>query len=152
MTHGFLCPLSIMTNRRTYHTSLKDLVRLGQCPQVILGMIPRANIYRWKNESENKYYRGDEIKIESFQILLNQFDKNPGFFFACGRLLNVLKSICDKSRDFKNQLTQQKEKVVNAISLSSQIIPLKSAFKFFGISRNTYYDGTPIVRTGLVSY
>lgn len=112
---------------------------MGLCPSYILALIPRANVYRWKNEPESKYYGSDEMKIESFQSLLISIDKHPGFFFACGRLLYALKAICDQSRDFKNQLFQQKEKVVKAISSTIRIIPLKSAIRIFGISRNTYY-------------
>ncbi len=129
-----------MNNRRTYHTSLKDLVRLGLCPPCILALIPRANIYRWKNELESKYYGKDFRDIQSFESLLISIQKHPGFFFTCGRLLNTLTSICQQSQDFKKQLTLGKDKVVKAIMSASKILPLRSALKFFGISRNTFYN------------
>jgi len=66
---------------RTYHTSFKDLVRLGICPQYILDLIPRANIYRWRKESESKYFGRDDIEPQQFQSIILNIQKHPGYFF-----------------------------------------------------------------------
>ena len=126
-------------HRKTYHTSLKDLVRLGICPASILAMIPRANIYRWKSEAESKYF-GRENDIASFQSLLLTIEQHPGFFFACGRLIRTLTHVCEQIANFKNHLNQHKDQIIRAISSARQVMPLSQALRFFNISRNTYYN------------
>ncbi|MEM9339821.1 MAG: hypothetical protein AAGA66_13880, partial [Bacteroidota bacterium] len=126
--------------RKVYHTSFKDSVRLGVCPPHIQSAIPRSNLHRWKNEPPSKYFGRNVEELDRYIQLLQAIQKHPGYFFACGRLINTLVDICESMNDFKKQVSMQKEKVIKAVSSAQKVMPLSRALKHFHISRNTFYN------------
>jgi hypothetical protein len=126
--------------RRSYHTSFKDLVRLGLCPNHVRELVPRANLYRWMNEKPSKHFGRSEDDLDNYIQLLKVIQHNPGRFFAYGRLIATLNQICKQSKNFKQTLRTNKDQVISTIIQSSKSISFSRALKFFQISKNTFYS------------
>ena len=75
---------------QTYHTVVKDLIRYKKCPKRILKLIPRTNIYRWEQESDEKYIH---FSIKGFDTVAQSYCVMPGLLFSIGRLILLLNKI-----------------------------------------------------------
>jgi putative transposase len=127
--------------RHSYHTTLKELVHYGLIPSQYVGEIPKANISRWKNDANIQRHVGSEINqiADNHTELIKTLNQYPKMFYAYGRLVKTLSSIISDVEDFNHKMRAAKEKVVDAIIRTKEIIPIYKAVKIFRISTTTFY-------------
>lgn len=130
-----------MTNRNSYHTTLKELVHYGLIPQKYIGKIPKTNISRWKNDNNIQRHVGSEINdiADNHTELIKTLNQYPKMFYAYGRLVKTLSSIITTTKDFNCSKKGAREQVVDAILRTREIIPIYKAVKIFKISVSTFY-------------
>ena len=127
--------------RNSYHTTLKELIHYGLIPAQYVGEIPKANISRWKNDANIQRHVGSEINdiADNHTELIKTLNQYPKMFYAYGRLVKTLSAIIASTNDFNNTIREAKEKVVDAIIRTREIIPINKAVKIFQISTTTFY-------------
>lgn len=130
-----------MATRASYHTTLKELTHYGLLPPKYEKMIPRTNLYRWKNDENINRFVGSGInqvaeKHKETIMTLNEF---PVMFYAYARLISTVVGIVRKTQDYTKLVRDSKEEVVKAIDRVKEHIPVEKAVKMFSISRATFY-------------
>jgi len=139
--------------RKSWDTNIKHLVRHGLLNDLLtseqIAMIPRSNLYRWKNEPDNKYAYAEINQVIEQEVAfikrMNQSAKikkiNQCYFKLCDTFHEVISNI----KGVKSILKQQKEIIVNTIEKVVDSIPLDKALKVFNISRTTYQNYKSII-------
>lgn len=117
---------------QTYHTVVKDLIRYKKCPKRILKLIPRTNIYRWEQESDEKYIH---FSIKGFDTVAQSYCVMPGLLFSIGRLILLLNKIRINA---ETSIDIYKQEII--YSLMKTALPLTLAVKCLGISVATFYQ------------
>jgi len=127
--------------RSSYHTTLKELIHYGLIPSKYVGEIPKANISRWKNDHNIQRHVGSEINqiADNHTELIKTLNQYPKMFYAYGRLVKTLSSIISNIDDFNGKMRDAKEKIVDAIIRTKEVIPIAKAVKIFQISTTTFY-------------
>jgi len=123
---------------RSYHTLLKEAIRLNKCPQIVLNQIPSSNIHRWKKEPEQKYFSAGIQSVDKYNQLMEAIQYQPGLFFAYARLIRTFNSIFRASADFFKILHSHKEEVVKVVLQVKGLLHTRKALKVFGISLHTF--------------
>lgn len=126
--------------RRSYHTTLKELVHYGLIPNEYIGKIPKANISRWKNDKNIERFVGSEINqiANNHAELIKTLNQYPKMFYAYGRLVKTLTNVITSSDAYNKAIRDSRKKVVEVI-LKQDVIPINKAVKVFGISTTTFY-------------
>lgn len=127
--------------RTSYHTSLKELVKLDILPDIYLKKIPRTNINRWRNDNYERF-KGAELNevAEKHKETITSLNHFPKLFYAAGRLASTLIKIAVTTKHFESQLREHKESVIETLLKVREVIPIKKAIKFFGISKGTFHS------------
>ncbi len=118
---------------QSYHTAVKDLVRNKKCPKRILKLVPRTNIYRWKNEQQDKYIHYSILN--NLNTVAHAYTVTPGLLFSIARLILLLNKIKNNA---ETSVNIYKEEIVHA--LMKNALPLTLAVKCLGISVATFYQ------------
>ena len=136
-----------MTQRASYHTTLKELVHFDLLPVKYTGKIPRTNIHRWKKEAVDRYI-GSEINAiaDNHTELIRTLNQYPRMFYAYGRLVKTLHQIVATGQEYQNLLRRSKEKIVEAVLKTKDIVSLSSAVQIFNISTSTFHSWVTDVR------
>jgi putative transposase len=139
--------------RSSYDTSIKHLARHGILRDILspeqVSEIPSSNLWRWKNESDDKYRYSEINNIIKQEIdlikRLNQSAKikkmNESYFKLCDTFHEVIRSI----KGVKSLIKDQKERIVNTIEQTKSSISIDIALKVFNISRSTYQNYKTII-------
>lgn len=140
------------TTRVSWDTNVKHYIRNGlfdHLPNTIKTQIPKTNKHRWKQESEDKY-KGCEvanfIKEELELIKRTGESRNAKKVMeAYFKLSDTYHEIIRNVKGIKQQVTQQKERIVNTIENIKEYIPIEKALLVFDISRATYHNYKTLV-------
>jgi putative transposase len=138
--------------RTSWDTNIKHYIRNGlydNLPDNLKSKIPRTNKYRWKQESDDKYIGCEVnafIKEELELIKRTGESKNAKKVMeAYFKLSDTYHEIINNIKGIKHQVALQKEKLVNAIEIAKDIIPIEGALKVFNLSRATYHNYKTLV-------
>lgn len=125
---------------QSYHTLLKEAIRLDKCPLSVTQQIPASNISRWKKEPAEKYFSGGLESIEKYTRLLESIQHRPGVFFAYARVIRSFNSIFQRSADFLNVLRAHKDEIVQVVLRVKALLATPKVLKVFGISPYTFKE------------
>jgi len=133
--------------RISWDTNVKHYIRNGlydNLPDRLKSKISKTNKHRWKQESEDKYIGcevSNFIKEELELIKRTGESKNAKKVIeAYFKLSDAYHEIISTVKGIKQQIASQKEKLVNAIEMIKDIVPVENALKIFNISRATYHN------------
>lgn len=121
---------------RIYHSSIKILAAKDALPENISDLIHRQNIYRWKKQSESRYFGYDLDKID----VIEAFAKNNKALNVMENYLliaNKYASICKSFKNYSKQLAVHKKTIVDFVKDFGTSKIRKSACEIFGISTST---------------
>jgi putative transposase len=126
--------------RLSYHTHIKSLVRQGLLPNELLAHIPRTNLYRWRNETSDKYSSFNIPFADNPQPVNNSSEnkKAKRKFSAYVRLGTLLASIAQSLPSFHKSVKEHRAQLIQLIQLVKSAVGLKRALRFFNISVSTF--------------
>ena len=124
--------------RKSYHTTLKELTYHGLLPPKYEKLIPRTNLHRWRNDSFERYVGTEINKIaDNHTELIKTLNEYPKMFQAYGRLVKTLVSVVEKSENFRKLVRDSKNQIVETIYRVQDIVPINKSIKIFKISSST---------------
>ena len=132
-------------SRISWDTNVKHYIRNGlydTLPATIKSKIPKTNKHRWERETEDKYI-GCEIAAfikEELELIkrVGESRNSKKVMEVYFKLSDTYHEILSDVKGIKRQIAKQKEKIVNAIEMVKDIVPVETALKVFNISRATY--------------
>ncbi|MDB9835689.1 DDE-type integrase/transposase/recombinase [Flavobacteriaceae bacterium] len=142
-----------VSSRKSWDTAVKHLVRYDVLQDVLnpdqITKIPRSNISRWKNETDDKYTFCEINNIIKQEIDLikriNQSSKIKKINQSYFKLADAFHEVISNIKGIKTVFKEQKEFIVNTIESVKNIIPVDKALKIFNISRSTFENYKSIV-------
>jgi putative transposase len=144
--------MAYQSSRISWDTSVKHYIRNGlyeNIPNDIRTKISRTNKHRWENETDSKYLGCEVahfIKEELELIKRTGESRNAKKVLeAYFKLSDTYHTILDSAKGVKQLVAKHKEKLVNAIELVKDFIPVENAIKVFNISRATYHNYKTLV-------
>ena len=146
--------------RTSWDTALKIYARnnlLQTLSNDVILSIPRSNIHRWKNESENKYKDCGLSKVIHEEIdFITKTREFPSVKKTAEAHIKIIECLCritNKIKLYKKIIADEKNDIVNTIELVKKSIPIDEAIKWFNISRATYHSyKTLVINKCSVSY
>ena len=141
------------SSRRSWDTAVKHLVRYNVLHDVLstdqITEIPRSNISRWKNETDDKYVFCEINNIIKQEVELikriNQSSKIKKINQSYFKLADTFHEVVSSVKGIKSLIKSHKELVVNTIEQVKDCIPIDKALKVFNISRSTFENYKSIV-------
>jgi putative transposase len=140
------------SSRISWDTNVKHYIRNGlydNLPNTIKTRIPKSNKHRWERETADKYLGcevANFIKEELELIKRTGESKNAKKVMeAYFKLSDTYHEIITTVKGIKKQMELHKEKLVNAIEMVKDIVPVENALKVFNISRATYHNYKTLV-------
>ena len=127
-----------MKQYNSYHTSIKQLAKRNKLPSKYSNHIDRSTIWRWKNESEDKYPGTELSKIDLLEQFLDRKD-SAVVIRTYLKLTTTFSKILNSSSHFHKILSGNKEKFVRSVLRYQNQINLKLVLRFFGISPSVFY-------------
>ena len=139
-------------SRISWDSNVKHYIRNGlykNLPIAIKSQIPKTNKHRWERESDDKYL-GCEVATfikEELELIKRTGESRnakklmEGYF----KLSDTYHEIISTVKGVKHQLAFQKEKMVNAIEMVKDLVPVETALRVFNISRATYHNYKTLV-------
>jgi len=139
-------------SRISWDTNVKHYIRNGlyhNLPNDIKAKIPKSNKHRWEREEQNKY-KGCEIASfikEELELIkkIGASSNGKKVLEAYFKLSDTYHEITGSIKGVMKQLALQKEKIVNAIEIAKEFVPVETAVKVFNISRATYHNYKTLV-------
>ena len=140
-------------NRKSWDTAVKHITRNGLLSDLLsdeqIATIPRSNIARWKQESDDKYQLCEINKVLKKEVELikriNQSSRIKRINESYFKLADTFHQIISQVKGIKSVIKIQKELIVNAIEQVKQSISINEALKVFNISRSTFENYKSIV-------
>lgn len=139
-------------SRISWDTNVKHYIRnelYDNLPNTIKARIPKSNKHRWEHETGDKYLGcevANFIKEELELIKRTGESRNAKKVMeAYFKLSDTYHEIIGMIKGVKRQIVSKKEKLVNAIEMVKNIVPVESALKVFNISRATYHNYKTLV-------
>ena len=131
--------------RRTYHTALKDLIRMGfQVEKQYTASIDSSLIWRWKQESPQKYFGGELAALATEkEELVREFVERENLqriFKAYLKLVAVFTGILCESKAVAKVIRSAKSIVVNAVPEAKEVVSIENYLRIFMISRATFQN------------
>ena len=134
-------------SRISWSTNLKLYIANGYYDSLskeVRETISSSNKSRWINNSNKKYNEGGlSNHFENKMAFYNQLENLPNIKKAVASLLELNKifhEIMSDAKGIKLHLSHYKEKIVNAVEMAKDVIPVADAIKIFNISRTTYHN------------
>lgn len=132
--------------RKSWDTSIKHITRNGLLNDVLsieqIATIPRSNISRWKNETDDKYHfcEINDVINQEIELIkrLNQSSKIKRINQSYFKLADTFHEVIAKVKGVKSLINEQKELIVNTIEKVKDVIPINKALQVFKISRSTF--------------
>lgn len=139
-------------SRISWDTNVKHYIRNGlynNLPNTIKEKIPKTNKYRWENETNDKY-TGCEVASfikEELELIKRTGESRNAkkVMEAYFKLSDTYHEITGRIKGVMKQVALQKEKIVNAVEIAKEFIPVETALKVFNISRATYHNYKTLV-------
>jgi putative transposase len=117
-------------------------VRDGLLPSNVLQQIPRSNLWRWKNESADKYRTFDlNLKTGEDYELIRSFalnNKAKRVFSAYVRLSTFFVELVQSIPKFRNHISNAKIRIIKAIEKGKGLLGLLNILRVFGIPVSTF--------------
>lgn len=140
------------SSRSSWDTSVKHYIRNGlynTLPADLKVKISRTNKHRWERETEDKYI-GCEIAafIKEEIALIKRVGESRNsrkVMEAYFKLSDTYQDILSNVKGVKHHIAKQKEKIVNAVEMVKDIVPVETALRVFNISRATYHNYKTVV-------
>lgn len=140
-------------NRKSWDTAVKHIARNGLLRDLLsheqIATIPRSNISRWKQESDDKYQFCDINKVVKEEIELikriNQSTKIKKINQSYFKLADTFHKVISKVKGIKSIIKDQKELIVNTIEQVRGSVSINVALKIFNISRSIFENYKSIV-------
>jgi hypothetical protein len=139
-------------SRISWDTNVKHYIRNGlysNLPNTIKAKIPKTNKHRWEREDENKY---SGCEVASFIKEELELIKRVGASSNSKKVIEVYFKLSDtyhqitgSVKGIMKRVALQKEKIVNAIEIAKEFIPIESVLKIFNISRAIYHSYKTLV-------
>ncbi|MBC7846064.1 MAG: hypothetical protein H7Y10_06200 [Flavobacterium sp.] len=144
--------MAYLLSRLSWDTNVKHYIRNGlydNLPNTIKVKIPKTNKYRWEREAENKY-TGCEVASfiqEELELIkrVGASRNSKKVMEAYFKLSDTYHEITGCVKGVRKQVALQKEKIVNAIEIAKEFIPVETAVQVFSISRATYHNYKTLV-------
>lgn len=144
--------MSHSLSRISWDTNVKHYIRNGlynNLPNTLKTKIPKTNKHRWEREEDNKYI-GCEIASfikEELELIkrIGASSNSKKVMEAYFKLSDTYHEITGTIKGVMKQVALQKEKIVNAIEIAKEFVPIESALKIFNISRATYHNYKTLV-------
>lgn len=144
--------MAYQSARISWDTSVKHYIRNGlyeNIPVAIRTKIAPTNKHRWRNETDSKYL-GCEVAnfIQEELELIKRTGESQNVkkvMEAYFKLSDAYHDILNSAKVVKQLVAKHKEKLVNAIELVKDFIPIEKAIKVFNISRATYHNYKTLV-------
>lgn len=131
--------VNFMNKRNAYHTTLKELVHYGLLPDKQLKQLPKSNRWRWENDNYNRFVGSDINDVAlKFADEIKAVSQFPKMLHAYANLNKVLLSIIATSNEMSASIRKHKDKVVEAVLKTQDLIPITKAVEVFNISRGTF--------------
>ena len=131
-----------MTTRISYHTELKCLARENLLALEISELIPRSNLWRWKQEPSEKYKSFDlNLKGSQDYALIRSFSQNKnakGVYSCFVRLSKFFIDLAQGIPKFHKCVQEQKIQVVKIIERVKKLLGINNVLRVFNISVSTY--------------
>lgn len=144
--------MSYKNNRISWDTNIKHYVRFGlynNLPEEIKTQIPRTNIHRWANETDDKYFGCEVAKFIKEELeLIKQTGQSRNakkVLETYFKLSQIYHSITGKTKALRNAITRNKEKIVETIEHFKPFVSINDTLKIFNISRATYQNYKTLV-------
>lgn len=140
-------------NRKSWDTAVKHFTRNGLLTDLLtheqIATIPRSNIARWKQESDDKYQLCEINKVVQEEIELikriNQSSRIKRINESYFKLADTFHQIISQVKGIKSVIKTQKELIVNTIEQVKESISINEALKIFNLSRSTFENYKSIV-------
>tara|TARA_R110002096_G_scaffold433905_1_gene654074 strand:+ start:407 stop:1687 length:1281 start_codon:yes stop_codon:yes gene_type:complete len=132
--------------RKSWDTAIKHIARNGLLEDVLtpeqITSIPRSNISRWKNETDDKYHFCEINQVVKEEVeFIRRFNSssrikkiNQSYF----DLADAFHEVISKVKGVKSIIKREKEIIVNTIEQVKDIVPIDKALKIFNISISTF--------------
>jgi putative transposase len=127
-----------MNKYRSYHTTLKQLVKYKGLPTIYLGQIDRSTIWRWKQEEKEKYFGHELTNIE----VLEQFISRREAQKVMRSWLKVACSVSDilgRTKHFHIALKDNLSLFVNSITKYENVINIKLLLRLCKVPASVFY-------------
>ncbi|MEN8249774.1 MAG: integrase core domain-containing protein [Bacteroidota bacterium] len=122
----------------SYHTSIKQLARRGKLPYKYTACIDRSTIWRWKQETDDKYLGAEFSNIDLLEQFLERRE-SATVIRTYLKLATTFSSILGRSFQFQQTITENKEKFVRSILKCQKSINLKFILRLCNISSSVFY-------------
>lgn len=130
--------MSHSLSRISWDTNVKHYIRNGlfdNLPDPLKSKIPKTNKHRWKNETDDKYigcevasFIKEELELIKRTGASRNAKKVMETYF---KLSDAYHEITGNIKGVKKQVALQKEKIVNAIEMAKEFIPVETAVNIF---------------------
>jgi putative transposase len=138
--------MDYFSTRKSWDTVIKHIARNGLLEDVLtpeqINSIPRSNISRWKNETDDKYHFCEINQVVKEEVeFIRRFNSssrikkiNQSYF----DLADTFHEVISKVKGVKSIIKREKEIIVNTIEQVKDIVPIDKALKIFNISISTF--------------
>jgi len=127
-----------MKNYKTYHSIVKELARQDNLPYKYSSCIDRTTIWRWKKESDTKYFGHELSTVDLLEQFLNQ-PQSETVIKSYLRIAYSISRILIQTRHIQRALLENKEKLVRTIIRYKKHICLSIILRLCGISPSVFY-------------
>jgi hypothetical protein len=103
-----------MKKYTSYHTSIKLLAKRNTLPDSYYSAIDRSTIWRWKNESDSKYFGSELQEVEVLESFISRKEAQVMMKTYMKVVLSLV-SVISGSKSFYQLLQNNKEGLVHAI-------------------------------------
>jgi len=127
-----------MNSYNSYHTSIKQLARSNNLPNKYVQCIDRSTIWRWKQESEDKYLGHELSNIQVLQQFL-ECQESEILIRSYLKIALSLSAIINKTSQFQSMLSQNKDIFVKTLIRYQKTIKIAYILRVLNLSPSVFY-------------
>lgn len=131
-----------MTTYHSYHTELKCLAREGLLSKEIAVLIPRTNLWRWRNEADDKYKDFDlNLRAAQDYELIRSFSQSKNakrIYSSFVRLSKFFMMLAHGIPKFHKRVQEMKMELLTVVDRVKSVLGLLNVLRVFNISVFTY--------------
>jgi putative transposase len=127
-----------MKKYTSYHTSIKLLAKRNTLPDSYYSAIDRSTIWRWKNESDSKYFGSELQEVEVLESFISRKEAQV-MMKTYMKVVLLLVSAISGSKSFYQLLRNNKEGLVHAIHRYHKKIDTRLVLRLLKIPVSVFY-------------
>ncbi len=127
-----------MRNYNSYHTCIKELARTNRLPIKYAESIDRSTIWRWKQESENKYLGHELSNIQVLQQFLER-EESGTIIRSYLRIAIKISALIRRTSQIRKYFSQNKETIVQVLLRYKQTINTSFVLRLLNIPHSVFY-------------